>query len=199
MYLFVGAHPDDIEIGSGGFLIKSLEEKKECFVIVFSDCEEQKGNKGISKEFKKAMETLGVKYKLYHLKNTKLPKNSEKIRKILEKIKKEKKPELIITHSLSSIHQDHKTVAEECRRVFRFESLISYEDPKSTRKFNPSLYVPLSEKMLNKKIEILNIYQTQKRRSYFGPEIFKTIARKRGIECGIIYAEAYEIVRLIKK
>lgn len=199
MYLFVGAHPDDIEIGSGGFLIKSLEERKKCFVIVFSDCEKQEGNKGVSKEFQKVMEKLGIKYRLYHLENTNLPKNSEKIRKILEKTKKEKKPELVITHSLSSIHQDHKTVAEECRRVFRFKSLINYEDPKSTRNFEPSMYVPLSKKILNKKIEILNTYQTQKRRSYFGPEIFKTVARKRGIECGTEYAEAYEITRLIKK
>lgn len=198
MYLFIGAHVDDIEIGATGFLIKSLTKEIECSVLVFSDCENQPGNKGISKEFKKSMKILGVNnYFLLDLPNTKFPASSDKIREVLENFKKEKKPKLVVTHSTSSIHQDHLAVARECQRVFRYISVISYEDFKSTPYFVPNLYVPLSEEIMRKKKEAANAYKTQLKRLYYSPENLETLAKKRGIEAGISFAEAYEIIRLI--
>jgi len=198
MYLFIGAHPDDIEIGSGGFLIQSIQNGIECCIITFSDCSEQKGNKGIIEEYKQSMDYLGIDdYFLYHLPNTKLPDHNDEIRDILEKIKIKNDIDLVVTHSVHSIHQDHKIVGEECRRVFRYSNLISYEDPKSTSQyFRPQLYISLSEKILKKKLELLNIYRSQLRRDVYGTNIFENIARVRGVEIGTKAAEAYEIIRI---
>lgn len=198
MYLFIGAHVDDLEVGATGLLIKSLLKEIECGVLVFSDCEDQPGNEGISKEFKKSMKILGVNnYFLLNFPNTKFPASSDKIREVLEDFKNEKKPKLVITHSLGSIHQDHLTVAIECQRVFRYISVISYEDFKSTPHFIPHLYIPLSEEVMRKKIKAANAYKTQLRRPYYNSENLETLAKKRGIEARTKFAEAYEIIRLM--
>ena len=198
--LFIGAHPDDLEIGATGLLIQSLNRNIECDVLVFSDTEEQHGNEGISKEFIESMKILGIEnYSLLDLPNTELPANCSKIREALENLKKEKKPELVITHSLGSIHQDHFIVAKECERVFRYISVISYEDLKSTPYFAPKLYIPLSKEVMIKKLDAADTYKTQQRRYWYNKENIRALARTRGIESGVKYAEAYEIIRLIKK
>jgi LmbE family N-acetylglucosaminyl deacetylase len=198
-YLFTGAHIDDIEIGAAGLLTKSLTAGIHCYVLVFSDCEEQLGNEGITEEFEKSMKILGVEKAnsiLYPLPNTKLPSNSEKIRNILESIKRSLQPDLIVTHSIKTLHQDHLTVVENCRRVYRYTSIICYEDLKSTPIFNPNLYVQLNSEELYKKLEAIDIYKTQKRRTYYSVENIKIIAKKRGIDSGTTFAEAYEILRI---
>ncbi len=197
--LFTGAHPDDIEIGSAGFLVKLLKNEKKVSCVVFSNCEEQEGNKGITKEFFKSMKTLGVngEVKLLNFQNTKLYLSREKIRRVLERMKKTLKPELIVTHSVGNLHQDHKIVSEECLRVFRYSTIIAYEDPKSTVNFQPNLFVSLSEEEFNKKIEAIKCYKTQLRRKYYSPEIFATFCRMRGVQAGVKYAEGFEIVRMI--
>jgi len=194
----VGAHPDDIETGSAGFLIQSLRKGIDCYVLVFSDCEDRPGNHGISKEFEKSMSALSVQQNvLQHIPTTQFPNHHNSIRQCLEKYKEEYRPELIVTLSLNSIHQDHATVARECERVFRYQSVISYEDFKSTPRFNPNLYVPLSKEDLQRKVEIAMLYKTQHRRFYFNAENVEALARFRGVVAGVPFAEAYEVIRLI--
>jgi LmbE family N-acetylglucosaminyl deacetylase len=114
----------------------------------------------------------------------------------LTKLKKEK-ISLIVTHSLGSINQDHKTVAEECNRVFRNTSMICYEHIKSEPDFKPIFFVELSTEEVEKKIELLMRFKTQHRRYYHKPDLLKSIMRFRGGQVDVEYAEAFEVVRLI--
>lgn len=196
--LFVGAHLDDIELGAGGLLIRSLEGGVRPQILIFSDCEDQPGNEGITQEFERSMDYLGIKeYDLLRLPNMRLPSHADQIRETLEKYKERGETDLVVTHSLETIHQDHSAVAQECQRVFRYVSVIGYEDFKSCPRFSPTLFVPLSEGQLEKKAKLISIYKTQFRRRYYRVENLRSLARMRGFQVGVPYAEAFDVARLI--
>jgi LmbE family N-acetylglucosaminyl deacetylase len=194
---FFGAHPDDVELGASGLMMRLIDKNIAIKSIVFSNCEEQPGNEGITEEWKNSMKKLGVKdCKMYEFPNTRLPKHSDDIREILEKLKREK-PSLIVTHSLHTIHQDHKTISTECERVFRNTSMICFEDVKSTPNFYPKLFVELTSEEVKRKIDLLMGFKTQLRRYYHKPEIIRSLLIYRGAQVGVKYAEAFEVVRLV--
>jgi LmbE family N-acetylglucosaminyl deacetylase len=197
--LFLGAHPDDIESGAGGLLIKIIG-KADCYVLVFSDCEEQPGNKGITKEFIKSMKVLGVKrgnYKLLDIPNTRFPVHAEKIRSLLEEYKEKWNPDIIITHEIKNLHQDHKTLTEEALRIFRNQSILMYEDLKSTPRFVPNLIVSLTKDQIEKKLKVLECYKTQYRRYYFDMDFIKALARVRGKQMEIEFGEGFRIYQFV--
>lgn len=205
--LFVGAHPDDIEMGAGGLIVKMLE-KANCRVLVFTKCEEHDPeNKGIIDEFYKSMSVLGIKEprlvqkedKYRDLENRELPKNADKVREVLEYEKKTFNPDIIVTHDIDTLHQDHKTVTEECLRVFRNTSILMFEDIKSVEYFKPNLIVSLTKEQFDKKLEALNCYKTQERRYYYKPKIIESLARVRGKQMNVDFGEGFKIHRFVFK
>ena len=197
--LFLGAHPDDIESGAGGLLVKILD-KATPYVLVFSDCEEQPGNQGITEEFHLSMQTLGVKkdnYNLFDVPNTRFPSHSERIRKILEEHREKLKPDIVVTHSIPNTHQDHRTITEEALRVFRNHSILMYEDLKSTPGFTPNLIVSLTKEQLQRKIEALRCYKTQMRRYYFDFDYIKALATVRGKQMGTAHGEGFRVYQFL--
>ena len=199
--LIVAAHPDDIEFGMGGTLSLLVENKNIRFkVVVCSDCEEQPGNKGITKEFEQSMDFFGIDdYEILGLPNTKLPSVSDKIREKLELIKKEFEPDLVFTTSKKSIHQDHKIVAIEVERILRNIGILSFEDVKSCPNFLPSLYFTLDENHVNGKLKSLKFYKSQFNRYYHDDELLRSLLIFRGGQIGEKYAESFETIRLISK
>ncbi len=194
--LLLGAHPDDIESTASSFLIK--RKNIEPYVLVFSDCEEQPGNKGITEEFEESMSILKVKnYELLDIPNTKFPAYCEEIRSILENYKEKLMPDIVVTHEINNLHQDHKTLAEESIRVFRTHSIIMYEGLKSTPFFSPNLFIILTEEELEKKMEALKCYKTQYRRYYYDFEFIRALAIVRGKQMGAKYAEGFRIYQFI--
>ncbi|MFH1445483.1 MAG: PIG-L deacetylase family protein [Nanoarchaeota archaeon] len=197
--LFVGAHVDDIEMGASGLIMKMLK-RDNCRVLVFSNCEEQEGNDGVSKEFYDAMSALGIKDpKLLDFPNTKLPEKASEIRRVLEEEKENFNPDIVVTHDINTLHQDHRIVSEECLRVFRNASVLMYEDIKSVEHFTPNLIVALTPEEFDKKLEVLKHYKTQYRRYYYDPEAIKSLAKVRGKQMNVEFGEAYKIHRFIFK
>lgn len=197
--LLIGAHPDDIEFGMGASLAKFKENKKTKFkVVVFANCEEQPGNAGITEEFKESMKFFGIKnYDLHDLPNTHLPEYSSDIRSILESTKSSFIPDAVFATSKGSIHQDHKIVAEEVERVFRNFSCFSYEDVKSSPNFKPNFYCALERNHIRSKIRALSLYRTQYRRYYHDDDLITSLARFRGGQMAIKYAESFEMIRCV--
>lgn len=198
--LLVGPHPDDIEYGCGGTVAK-YSKNNDVRSIVFAPCLEDPLNAGILEEHEKAMRILGAKEILKEeLPRDNLELHTQQMRNILYDLKMKLDPDLVICPSLGDLHQDHKAVGNCCLTVFRdTATLFAYEITRSTKDFNPSLFVQLSEENLQKKLEALRCYKTQYRRSYFRPSAFKALAIVRGCQVNVKYAEAFEIMRMIDK
>jgi len=192
--LFISAHPDDFEFGAGGTFLKLKEAGAQCFSLVMSDCSEQKGNEGIVREFHESIKALGLtqgEFRLLNLPNTRLPESEAKIREEMEKLRDGLKPDVIFTHDLDNLHQDHKSVAEQALRVFKTQSILFYQDIKSTPHFMPNFFAEITKEQLERKLKALECYKTQFRRYYHDMEFVKAIARVHGKRINAEFAEAF--------
>jgi LmbE family N-acetylglucosaminyl deacetylase len=206
--LLLSPHTDDIELGAGGTVIKLLREKNNDFLwAVFSICEDAMPEglppDTLEKEFTAVASKLGIRnYRSYSFLNKKFPEYQQEILSQLDKIKREFKPDLVISPSLNDFHQDHKTIAEEAVRVFKKDaSIVGYELPWNNLVFNPQLTVRLTETEMQEKWEILSLYKSQfiLKRNYFSKQLIFGWARMRGAQCNAEYAEAFEVIRWIAR
>ncbi len=196
--LLVGAHPDDIEVMCGGTLAKYQDKTAQVRSIIFAPCLEDPLNQGIILEYQNAMGSLGVYESIHHdYPRDILEDHAQDIRDHLHDLKRSFKPEVVISISINDLHQDHRAVAMACRTIYRdTASVLSGEIMRSTVHFTPNLYVALTHEEMVAKLRLLKYYKTQARRSYFTPEIVESIARFRGCQASMIYAEAFEIWRM---
>jgi LmbE family N-acetylglucosaminyl deacetylase len=196
--LFVGPHPDDVELGCGGFISKYSKSAQMTYLIL-SPCLEDPKNKNIVDEAREAISILGLSTESLIVEN--LPRRTfhdqrRKIREILISIRERYKPDIAFCPSIKDIHQDHSVVAEETLRLFRDVGVISYEAPRSSLIFEPNLYIELSDENLKAKIDALMRYRSQFDKYYFKPGVIRSFARMRGSQCKVKYAEAFEALRM---
>ena len=205
--LILAPHTDDAELGCGGFIIKSIQEKKNIFWVVFSTAEESlpanMPKDTLKQEFIDVVKSLGLEAKNYKIFNFKVRHLHEKRQEILEElvlIRKNFSPDLVIGPSLQDLHQDHIIVANEMVRAFKStSSIISYELPWNHITFNTQLFITLNKRQIQKKYDLLKHYQSQliKQRNYFSKDFIFGLAKTRGIQVNAEYAETFEVVRWI--
>jgi hypothetical protein len=90
-------------------------------------------------------------------------------------------------------------VFEEARRAFKYSSLLGYELPWNQFQSNPTFFVELNESDIECKKDAINSYVTQKKRSFFGNNILIDLARVRGKQVEVDYAECFEVIRWISR
>lgn len=196
--MFIGPHPDDVELGCGG-LISKYSKGTQMTYLILSPCLEDPKNKNILEEAREAISILGLPTEGLVIEN--LPRRTfhdqrRKIREILISVREKHKPDIVFSPSIRDIHQDHSVAAEEILRLFRDVGVISYEAPRSSLFFEPNLYVELSDENLKTKIDALMRYRSQYDKYYFKPDVIRSFARMRGSQCKVQYAEAFEVLRM---
>jgi LmbE family N-acetylglucosaminyl deacetylase len=183
--LCLGAHPDDIEIGCGGTLLRLMEElpKAQFYWVVLS---------GDEKRRKEAYESAGVflrnarveRIVVQGFRESYFPFAGAKIKDYFGKLGKESSPDLVFTHHSGDAHQDHRVVSDLTWNTFRNHFILEYEVPKYDGDLKtPNWYVLLEESHVKRKIDyLLDVFQTQKQKPWFDEETFRSILRIRGIE-----------------
>ena len=198
--LYLGAHPDDVEVGCGGTIIKRRTDE-HAVVIVLSDCGMNSGlrftSRQIRQEFQRSMDLLGVlRHKVLYFRNTEFPAQSDNIRKQIEELRQEFRPDVVYLPSVKDPHQDHRVLAVEGIRAFRRgkEEIRSYEISTIPMGFNPRVFVDITD-VMEVKIEALLCYESQYERTVFDERIFRTQSAFRGAQMGSEYAEGFELIR----
>jgi LmbE family N-acetylglucosaminyl deacetylase len=202
--LVLGPHPDDMEFGCVGTVIKLLEQNVNVHLAVFSMCEKSVPaglpKDIIKKEMLEVAEKLKLKKENIHLFDYEVrefPRYRQEILEDLVLLGKKVNPDLVFMPSGTDIHQDHQTIHNEGKRAYKFNMLLGYEMPWNNFNFNADLYVKLNEETVEKKIELINLYKSQSHRAYSDPEFLKSLLRIRGNQIRVKYAEAFEVLRLI--
>lgn len=202
--LVLAPHTDDGEFGCGGTINKLIEEGNDVYYAAFSACQQS-----VLKEFpsdilitevKAATKTLGIKKENLILFDYDVRTFNYRRQDILDdliKLRSEINPDIIFIPALTDIHQDHKTIAEEGLRAFKFKTLLSYEMPWNNITFTTSSFSILSEDNIKTKVEALKQYKSQAHRPYANENFIKSLATTRGVQIGTQYAETFEIVRII--
>ncbi len=193
----IGAHPDDIEYGCYGTIMKHRREGDKVVFIVISHGEKS-GDKDVrKKEAIDSAKRVGSKLYLFNYPDTNIPQTHDVIEK-LEKIVEEFKPQRIYTHSTKDTHQDHRTVAYATLAAARFvPEIFCYESPSLYLNFQPNYYVDITNFIKNK-TEALNTYATQNSKDYMKIDAIKGLAQFRGLVTSVKYAEAFEAIKILK-
>jgi N-acetylglucosamine malate deacetylase 1 len=202
--LILAPHTDDGEFGCGGTINKMISEGNEVYYAAFSACQQsvlpQFPSDILITEVKSATKKLGVKPENLILFDYDVRTFNYRRQDILDdliRMRTEIKPDMIFLPSLNDIHQDHKTIAEEGIRAFKFNTIFAYEMPWNNMTFTTSSFVLLDESHVQKKVEALQEYKSQAHRPYANEEFIRSMATIRGVQIGQRYAEAFDIVRLI--
>ena len=221
--LFIGAHPDDAELGCGGTIDKLREEGYNVRVIMLAEGTSCRYNKcdleseKVKKQIKirtecaiSSLNNLGVNsYKFYDLPCGRLDREPLiDINKIIEKEINEFKPDSVYTHSNTDTNKDHRIIFEATRIATRpssktfVKNVYLYEVLSSTEwnfneSFRPNLFIGLSESNIQKKINSVNMYITEVHSWPYprSSEGIMTLAKYRGMQIGTLYSEAFKIFR----
>ena len=196
--LAVGAHPDDVEYCCGGTVLGLLEKESHVRYLVYSRCLDLPHNKNIVNEYNKAIKLMGLESNdavLLDLPNRRLYTVEAEVREVLEEIRDSFRPDLVFCPSLDDINQDHQTVALECRKVFKQTNLLGYEVLTSSVDFSPNYFVPLTEELVKRKLELCACYKSQAIKQYSHPEAIRGTMLHRGAQVGYKYAEGFNVIR----
>jgi LmbE family N-acetylglucosaminyl deacetylase len=197
-------HTDDGELGAGGTIAQLIENQANVYYFAFSTAEKSVPN-GMPKDILKtevlnATSKLGIKKENVIIFNYEVRKLNYVRQEILEELmsyKRKINPDLVLIPSLKDIHQDHSTIAQEGLRAFKNTSILGYELIWNNLTFDTTAFVEITEEHLNSKINALKEYKSQNHRDYMSGDFIRSLAKIRGIQIGVPYAESFEVVRWI--
>lgn len=191
MIAVIGAHPDDAEIGAGGWLAK--EHGLIISMTNGNNC--TRDSRVAADEQERAVMILGAD--TVNLDYNELVMVTQEMVSLLDNVFEHANIDTVITHSMDT-NQEHcitsRAVLAASRRI---ERVLFFEPipPSRALSFQPQVYMDISE-YTGKKNQAINQYGSQTYRQ--GRDLVATRAaldRWRGMEVGVEYAEAYQVIR----
>jgi LmbE family N-acetylglucosaminyl deacetylase len=214
--LVIAPHPDDEVLGCGGTIAKYANNGDEVHLCIATKAyvpdwsEETIIND--AKEIADSTKILGVKETyVLNFPVVKLDTIPQKdINHAISKIIKEIDPDVVFVPFKGDLNNDHKIIFESClvalrpmdnrnRKILVYETLSETEWGYAEQ-FVPNFYVDISE-TLNKKIDAMKAY-AKEIKEYPHPrsiEIIEALAKKRGSEVCLKYAEAFCLIREVER
>jgi LmbE family N-acetylglucosaminyl deacetylase len=191
-YLFLVAHIDDAEISCGGLIAKLIERGDFVHVLSLTDTY---NDINLYDEFEASMKLLDVDiYQTDYFKTRKLNQFPNEIADLARYWVSGF--DYVFTHSVNDRHDDHRTVAEQVRRVVN-GNLITFMTPCNGTE-DSNYFVELNDQQLEKKLEAVACYRSQIHRPYMQPDFIRAQAIYNGVKCGKQYAEGYHIIRKLE-
>jgi LmbE family N-acetylglucosaminyl deacetylase len=197
--LFIGAHPDDIELGAGA-LIAHIVDKTEILCVTLSDNKKNPDLTELADEHHRSMKVLGVPEKnviVGQFETRRFPHARQEILEYLIQLNRTFHPDIVFTHTKADIHQDHGTATEETLRAFRGTTVLGFDVIRSSYGFFPNFLVEVDESDLEKKIAALAEYNTYAARYYFDPQLTRATLVRHGALAERPYAEGFDILRIV--
>jgi len=201
--LAVGAHPDDVELGCSGSLLRFMAQGAEVDIVVARNDNAprpsvRRSREQMQQEYKASEKILGIKFKMLDNPISEdgrpiLERDSHTVQQMDEHVQS-KDYDLVITHSPGDHHQDHQNtfhIVNSALRRYHGEFWLMEGGPYSNKnqQFRPNVFVDISEH-IDKKLELIGCYQ-----SYFSDILLhniKGLAAYRGQMLNTNYAEAFE-------
>jgi len=208
--LVIAPHPDDEVLGMGG-TIKKLSKKNKIILCVVSEgataqYKDKKMIKVRRDSCKKTAKILGIsQIQFLDYPDMRLNLSHLDINKKLEEIIEKYKPEIVYTAPKNDLNLDHQVVFNStlvaCRPKSGVKQILCYEILGGTKvPFVPNVFENI-EKEFSYKIKGFKMYKSEieefpNTRSIIAIE---NLAILRGIESGFKKAEAFELIKKIKK
>jgi LmbE family N-acetylglucosaminyl deacetylase len=197
--IFIGSHPDDIELGCGA-LIAHIINKTDVLCVTLSNNQKNPALKNLVDEHYRSMEVLGVpkeKALLMDFETRKFPHARQEILEFLFQLNSDHRPDMVFVHTKADIHQDHATATQETLRAFRGRTVLGFDCLRSSYGFFPHFLVEVSEQDVERKIAALAQYTTYENKYYFDPSILRATLIRHGALAERPFAEGFDILRIV--
>ncbi len=220
--LVIAAHPDDESLGCGGTIAKHVASGDIVHVIFMTNGVDSRKNSSSNNNInnriistKKAINILGI----LSIQYIDFPDNKMDsvplldVVQSIENIIKNLNPEIVYTHHIGDLNIDHqithKAVMVACRpqpncsvrEIYSFEILSSTEwQTPGYLLFSPNMYVDIS-RYIEIKRKALEAYNDEMHKSPHSRSVDNIVRLNtlRGNSIGVDYAEAFMLIRGIKK
>ena len=221
--LIVAAHPDDEVLGAGATMARWAAEGSEIFTLLLGDGETARQDINTQSartkavvdrqdSARKANRVLGVKdVFIYEFPDNRFDSVPLlEVVQVVEKIKSQIKPDVVLTHYEKDLNVDHRVtcqavltatrpmVGETVKEIYSFEVLSSTEWNFPVN-FSADMFVDVTP-YIEKKLKALQYYKNEMRpfphpRSMTGVKIH---AQDWGMKVGVRFAEAFKTLRCIR-
>mgnify|MGYP003651623313 CR=1 FL=1 len=211
--MVIGAHPDDIEFGCGGTIVKHKTNGDFVVYVCMTNTESVDGITGNvlrtkdqnKSEVESAVNKLGCdQLEFLPFKDLHVPFNFESVSK-LEKYIKKYNINTIYTHWAGDANQDHISTFKTTMAAARYvPNVYCYEQipvPRmSENQMDANYYIDIT-KEFNTKIESSLCHKSQiikyKEHGFDVKENLEILARYRGIQAKCKYAEAFKTIKQV--
>jgi LmbE family N-acetylglucosaminyl deacetylase len=199
--LVFGAHPDDIEIGMGGTIVKHVEAGDDILMVVATVPSQREDR---MREAREGAEVLGARLELLDIPPDDLGTNRRTIREF-DRLLATVDPHLVYTHWDQDSHQDHNAVSRAVISAARRNrcSLLMYEQtiPGGVVPggFKAQSFVDISP-YIERKCQSILVHQTQIEQNGgdWWLDGVRGRAMYRGYQINVRHAEAFEVVKMIE-
>jgi LmbE family N-acetylglucosaminyl deacetylase len=193
----VGAHPDDIELGCGGTLLRLSSREGVTFTYVLLT-----GSDTRAREASAAAQMFADDATVVQLQfpDGRLPAHWGEVKQSLEDVAARVPPaDVVLAPRVDDAHQDHRLVGRLVPTVWRDALALHYEIPKWDGDMgSPTHYVTLTADEARCKVESLDAaFPSQRHRDWWDEELFLGLMRLRGMECRTRYAEAFWVSKAV--
>jgi len=211
--LIISPHPDDETLGCGGMIFKYREYKRKIYWLIMTEMKKNQYNLKQINQRKKIISAVYKQYQFQDIFQLKYPTGMldkiniseiiDAIKSIISKIS----ANIVYIPFHDDIHTDHKitfNASISATKNFRQKSIKNiymYETLSETNyspidSFKPNVFINITD-YFQKKIDILNLYQTELKEHPF-PRSLKSIealAVLRGSQSAYKYAEAFQLIK----
>ena len=210
--LAIGAHPDDIEFGCFGTLKKHKDNGDNVTLVVMTQSDVKDAHTGevtrdssiSKKEAKTAAQFLDAEVIFGSFQDTQVPFDSTSV-KFLENIIKALNINWIYTHWAGDTHQDHLNTLSATMASSRLvKNVLCYEQvplPRITATYPVANYYVDITNNIDFKLKGCMAHKSQitkfKQHGFDMLDNVKTLAKFRGNQCGLEYAEAFNVLKLV--
>jgi|TARA_R110002074_G_scaffold54964_1_gene136657 LmbE family N-acetylglucosaminyl deacetylase len=205
--LIIGAHADDPEVSMGGTISKLVRAGHQAKLLTCILPEEDRAGNKVpgakpSREMyqKNAAKKLGCSVDILNMDPYSFCLNRELV-KLIDKSIVDFEPDLIFTHWYHDSHQDHKAVSNATFAAARKNktTVLMYEQLTlggiTPGSFNSHVYLDISD-TIEEKISAVRCYEFIEDKDL---DAILSLARFRGNQIGVKYAECFEVCKVIAK
>ncbi len=199
--LVLAPHTDDAELGSGGTIARWIGQGSEVMIVAFSAAEASvpaplppdiNRSDALAAGAALGLDDSGVDVLNFPVRN--FPEHRQEILDTLIRLRRDLEPTIVLGPCSTDRHQDHEVIHREMMRAFARVTVLGYELPWNTTTFTATAHVEFDESHLLAKTKALAAYRSQQQRAYVSAEYLRSWAVLRGADCGVTFAEAYEVL-----
>ena len=197
--LAIGAHPDDVEFGCGGALLKYAKKGNKISLMILTNGEGGGDRELRRHEQEQSAKLLGVNDIFWgDYRDTRLAVDQRLIRRI-EGVVEKVDPYFIFVHHYDDTHQDHRHLSSCTISATRYtRNVLFYEGP-TTQNFTPTVFVDIAG-VLEEKLNCLTAHESQIAKTNIKGlnivDIAQASAHFRGIQGRVNCAEGFVPLRL---